>query len=76
MAEIYILNEKRENMIAEYVNAGAHEAYIPAIKSTSRYSCFDYLGDLNEDPLGWPNTVMAKHYGVDKIVRDNTISLQ
>lgn len=70
--KIYLLNKSRESIIEECIKSGQREVYIPTIQSTSKYSCFDYAGDLNDDSEDWPNTVMAKYYGVDKIIKKDT----
>lgn len=41
---------------------------IPNIYGRSGYSCYSVSGDLNSDSSKWPNTAIAKYYGINEIV--------
>ena len=41
---------------------------IPNICGWSGYSCYDSIGDLNDDSAEWPNTALAKYYEVQEII--------
>lgn len=60
------------NRIEEIENAvlsNKEAAEIPCIYGYTGYSCYDNIGDLNADSDKWPNTAIAKYYGIDEIVR-------
>ena len=40
---------------------------LPNICGWSGYSCYTASGDLNSDSSQWPNTAIAKYYGIDFI---------
>lgn len=68
-------NTARINLIESF--SGTNQTvYAPAIKSDSRYSCFGPGGDLQWDSDGWPNAAFARHYGVSRICRDDSIILE
>lgn len=49
------------------------EVCLPAIQNSDRYSCFG-AEDLSWDEEAWQNEAMAKYYGFDKIIRDDSLS--
>ena len=63
----------RMAIIEECIEKNQNEAYMPSIRSNSKYSCFEWSGDLGWDSDTWPNTALAKYYGIPKIIRDDTI---
>lgn len=69
-------NNIRIEMIKNTVVIGKEEVYLPAIKSNSRYSCFESGGDLSWDPDEWPNIIWAKYYNISKVIRDDSIVLE
>ena len=59
----------RETVIAEYKAAGETELVLDRIWPSTEYSAFYGLRDLADDtPDTWPNSSMAKYYGVDSIL--------
>lgn len=60
----------RENMIAEQLAMGMKIVKIPSISGDYIYSCYRGSGDLSENCDDWPNTAIAKYYGVEKIMRN------
>ena len=63
-------NDLRVNYILEEKENGNLDVSIEPIVSHSKYSCFDYNGDLNKDKNVWPNTAIARYYGL------NTVSMK
>ena len=63
-------NDLRVNYILEEKEKGNLDVSIEPIVSHSKYSCFDYNGDLNKDKNVWPNTAIARYYGL------NTVSMK
>lgn len=63
-------NDLRVNYILEEKEKGNLDVSIKPILSHSKYSCFNYYGDLNKDKNNWPNTAIARYYGL------NTVSMK
>lgn len=59
---VYTINKSIENKETTVT--------LPAITSTSRYSCFDCKGDLTDDENSWQNRVIANYYNLDKVYLD------
>ena len=59
----------REQLIAEYVAAGETDLVLPLVHANSEYSAFWGIKDLDTETTDtWPNTQMAKYYGVNSII--------
>ena len=59
----------REQLIAEYVAAGETDLVLPLVHANSEYSAFWGTKDLDTETTDtWPNTQMAKYYGVNSII--------
>lgn len=59
----------RETVIAEYKAAGETDLVLDRVWPSTKYSVFYGLRDLADDtPDTWPNSSMAKYYGVDSIL--------
>ncbi len=69
----YIEVSNRESMILKQKNAGYTEIFAPAITYNSRYVIFDCYGDLIWDADKWPNTAFARYYGVERVLRDDSL---
>ncbi len=73
LREFYVLKNieheylLRVQSIEEQIAAGETDIYIEAISSDSKYSCFLYTPDVLEDSTVWPNTAIARYYGVDSV---------
>ena len=50
------------------VSSNEERVEIPNIYGWSGYSCYSASGDLNSDSSKWPNTAIAKYYGIDEII--------
>ena len=50
------------------VSSNEESVEIPNISGWSGYSCYSASGDLNADSSKWPNTAIAKYYGIDEII--------
>lgn len=75
LRRINIAHNDRVAMIQEAKANNQTEVAIPTIISTSRYACYDHLGDILKDPDHWVNEVMAKYYGIDTIYQsEDTVS--
>lgn len=68
LREIDLQNKTRIEIIEKTIANNQDTAYIPVIKSDSKYSCFEKNGDLELNPEFWPNPDIAKYYGIAKIV--------
>lgn len=54
--------------IESAVSSNEDSVEIPNIYGWSGYSCYSVSGDLNSDSNTWPNTAIAKYYGIDEII--------
>lgn len=68
---------KRIELINIAKSNNISEVEIPSIKVTSKYSIF-YSNPSNSDFLSydsseWPNRIIAKYYGIEKIIRNDSI---
>lgn len=61
----------REQQIHAQLSEGKDVLILPSIWGDPKYSI--EWGDLVEDPTEWPNTAIAKYYGVKEIINENTI---
>ena len=59
----------REKTIVEAINNGEKEVKLDAIVGYTPYSCYEIFGDLNYDSSIWPNTAIARYYGLDLIAK-------
>lgn len=50
------------------VSSNEENVDIPNIYGWSGYSCYSASGDLNSDSSKWPNTTIAKYYGINEII--------
>lgn len=73
LKNIYYENAMRESLIEEVKRNDLGTVYVPAIKSNSKYSCFTYAGDLNYSSEEWPNTAIARYYGMDTVIREDDV---
>lgn len=64
---VYIAYQERDYEIRQQIAEGKSIVEIPIVQGWTKYSCCDGTGDLNEDENQWPNTAIAKYYGVDKV---------
>lgn len=60
--------DDRVSMIETSVQSEEHSVEIPNICGWSGYSCYSASGDLNADSSKWPNTAIARYYGIDEII--------
>ncbi len=63
--------QNRVNTIETAVLSGEESVQIPAICGGSGYSCYGAGGDLRIDSSKWPNTAIAKYYGLDEVIRSD-----
>ncbi len=57
----------RADYIEELLAEGITEATVEPIYADNKYNCFDADGDLILDSTEWPNTAIARYYGLDAI---------
>ena len=69
--DIYDVNRKnaeREAYIYEQVERGAEVLTVPIIRPLTKYSCkYDLMDIRTDDAEPWPNSDIAKYYGLKKI---------
>lgn len=65
----YSFNERIQNII-EHKEDNVTEITIPSIIGYSKYDCYTRFGDLSSDSNKWPNTAIAKYYGIDSINKE------
>lgn len=69
--DIYDVNRKnaeREAYIYEQVESGTEILTVPIIKPLTKYSCkYDLMDIRTDDADPWPNSEIAKYYGLKKI---------
>lgn len=65
----YYENIYREQKIYSSINNGEREVELVPIRGYSKYSCFGSGGDLAYNSEEWPNTAIARYYGLDKVER-------
>ena len=65
----YYENVYREEKIYSSINNGEREIELVPIRGYSKYSCFGSGGDLAYNSEEWPNTAIARYYGLDKVER-------
>ncbi|WP_195986760.1 DUF6056 family protein [Clostridium sp. D53t1_180928_C8] len=56
-----IISQKEDNI---------YDINIPTIMGYSKYDCYTGFGDLSNDSNEWPNTAIAKYYGVNSINKE------
>ena len=66
---VHKLQKQREQYISEQIKLGnTKEIYVPLIQSATCYSCKYDLIDLQVSDIEiWPNTAVAKYYGIENI---------
>lgn len=69
LKSIYVFHQQRIEMIENAKQNGQKSVEISAISSTSPYSVFGPIGDLNWNSKTWPNTAMARYFGIEEIIR-------
>ena len=67
----YINNafQERVAIIETSLENGDRDVEIPCIFGANTYCGYSAWGDLNLNSSEWPNDVIAKYYGADKIIR-------
>ena len=67
--DTYRQHQERESYIYEQRDSGnGDEVYVPMIIPLTKYSCKYDLTDLQiDDTYVWPNSAIAKYYGIGKI---------
>lgn len=68
-------DDYRRSLIIQAQECGQRTVEIPSIASFSRFSCFTAHqgGDLNWESSQWPNTSIADYFGMERIVRNDTL---
>lgn len=64
----------RISRIETAISSEQSEVEIPNIRGWTGYSCYEAYGDLNLDSSEWPNTAIAKYYGVKEIVLKDDVN--
>ena len=59
---------ERKQYISEATAKNESIVEIPIIQGYTAYSCYENTGDLNNDSSKWPNTAIARYYGIDKVI--------
>lgn len=72
VVEIHSVSQSRLNTIEQSKANGIYEVAVPAFESKTKYSAPYQLEDVKDDWEKWPNPVMARYHGVDKIYRDDS----
>ena len=67
LKSIKLENDSRVSYIEEEKKKGNFNVEVNPIKGYTKYSCFDYNGDLDSDKNKWPNTAIARCYGLETI---------
>ena len=66
---VYSRSRERDLSAAEQILQGKQEITLDIIYGSTEYSGVRYLKDLDlENPDTWPNTGMAKYYGVARVI--------
>ena len=66
---VYSRSKERDRSAAEQILEGKQEIVLDIIYGSTEYSGVRYLKDLDlENPDTWPNTGMAKYYGVARVI--------
>lgn len=60
---------QREQCIYEQIEKGERDLVVENVLGYSKFSVYGAYGDLSTEPDVWPNTVLARYYGVDTITR-------
>lgn len=61
----------RISAIETAIASGERSVEVPSIYGWTGYSCYGAGGDLSADSSEWPNTSIARYYGIDEIVRSD-----
>ena len=67
LKQVKIQNDLRVSYIEDQKNKDNLNISTDTIKGYTKYSCFSYNGDLDENKNNWPNTAIAKYYSVEFI---------
>ena len=67
MKSVKLENDSRISYIEEEKKKGNFNVELNTIKGYTKYSCYDYNGDLDSDKNKWPNTAIARYYGLETI---------
>lgn len=67
LRSIKLENDSRVSYIEEEKKKGNFNVEVNPIKGYTKYSCFSYNGDLDSDKNKWPNTAIARYYGLETI---------
>lgn len=59
--------EQRSAYIEAALDNGETEVTVEPIRAFSKYNCYKKDGDLGLDSTQWPNTAIARYYGLDAI---------
>lgn len=59
----------RRSFITYQVSIGNKDLTVPSIYYPNKYTCYIHGWELQKDPNVWPNTVIAKYYGLDSIAK-------
>ncbi len=64
---IYSQAKEREKLILEAKNSGQEYVYLSKISSGNQYTCYRGDGEITEKFNEWPNTSIARYYGLDTV---------
>lgn len=65
---VYVSYLERTSTIETAIADGKKSVDIPEIYGWTGYSCYEAVGDLNDDSREWPNRAIAEYYNLDEIV--------
>lgn len=67
LKSVKLENDSRVSYIEEEKKKGNFNVEVDTITGYSKYYCYDYNGDLDSDKNKWPNTAIARYYGLETI---------
>lgn len=67
IGQVYLESLDRKESIAVQIESGSKNIVIPAYTGTTKYSACFILNDVLDATWCWPNTSIARYYGVDTI---------
>jgi hypothetical protein len=68
-----IAYNEREEYIAQQVEKGETILLLNPVRGWAKYNIFGSGGDLGNSSEEWPNTSIARYYGVEKVISTNSV---
>lgn len=67
-----IAYNEREEYIEQQLEEGETVLLLKPVSGWAKYNIFNSEGDLGDSSDEWPNTAIARYYGVEKIINSNS----